>query len=310
MTYEKKLVAIGRSRFLYDSIKYLVGRGFQFKAIITEEAYEEYDVKAQDFEALAAEIGATIFVTKNVMQEELFNLLHEYGIRLAVSVNWKYTLPLDFLNRFECGILNFHLGNLPDYKGNATVNWSIINGEDHIYGNIHRMEAELDVGDVLSRKSIPITSETYVGDILKQAEKEAPALFEIAIETAMSQPGFYMVKGLKQGLRCYPRLPEDNQINWQESIETICRLIRASSRPYQGAFSNLDGKKVIIWKANKLIPTEKYLAIPGHVVALNKDTNTVWVACRDGFLEVLEIEVDGRVMAPFDYIKSIRTRFK
>ena len=39
------LVAIGRSRYLYDGITYLLARGYAFKAIVTDDAYDEYDVK-------------------------------------------------------------------------------------------------------------------------------------------------------------------------------------------------------------------------------------------------------------------------
>ena len=43
MNNEKKLIAIGRSRFLCDSIKYLAAQGIEFKAIVIDEVYEEYD---------------------------------------------------------------------------------------------------------------------------------------------------------------------------------------------------------------------------------------------------------------------------
>lgn len=310
MNYEKKLIAIGRSRFLFDSIKYLVGRGFEFKAIVTDEAYDEYDIKHRDFEDLASEIGAACYITKNVMQDDILSLLKEYDIRVAISVNWKYTIPQEFLDHFKYGILNFHLGTLPDYKGNATPNWSIINGEDHIFGNIHRMERELDVGDVLSRKAIPITPQTYINDILKQAEKDVPMLYEEALENAITKPDFYVLRGSLQGLRCYPRLPEDSQINWQDNLETIHRLIRASAKPFGGAFSYLNGQKVVIWKADKINPEERYLAIPGHVINVDRVSKKVRVACIDGYLEIIEIEVDGRLIPPTDIIKSIRARFK
>ena len=58
MSDSKNIIAIGRSRYLYDGIKYLVSKGFVFKAIVTEEAYEEYDIKHNDFELLAKDIGA------------------------------------------------------------------------------------------------------------------------------------------------------------------------------------------------------------------------------------------------------------
>lgn len=304
------LIAIGRSRYLYDGIKYLLSKGYSFKAIVTEEAYEEYDIKHGDFECLAKECGAGFFMVKSVNNEELIKIVRENKIRVAISVNWKYTIPKSFLDLFECGILNFHLGNLPDYKGNATVNWTIINGESYINGNIHKMDPELDAGDVVARKAIPITSETYIAEVLKQAEADVPALYEEAIQKVLTDPNSYEVKGTVRGSRCYPRLPEDSQINWYQTAEDVCRLVRASSHPYKGAFSYLNDEKITIWKARAVMPQDKFFAIPGHVVALNKASNSIMVACTDGLLEVQEVERNGEVVAPTSFVKSIRVRFK
>ncbi|HEX3079853.1 MAG TPA: formyltransferase family protein, partial [Puia sp.] len=202
------------------------------------------------------------------------------------------------------------LGNLPDYKGNATVNWSIINGEDKIYGNIHKMDPELDAGDVISRKAIPITDQTYIADILKQAVQDVPLLYEEALLKVFKEPDAFEVKGSLKGLRCFPRLPEDSQINWNESARNISRLVRASASPYNGAFSFLHGEKIIIWKAEEFDYGEKFLAVAGHVVGIQKDKKTIRVACGEGMLEIIEIEYKGTRMAPTDIIKSIRIRFK
>jgi methionyl-tRNA formyltransferase len=310
MTKSKNIIAIGRSRYLYDGIRYLISRGFTFKAIVTEEAYEEYDIKHSDFEKLASETGAAFFMIKSLTNEDLIRIVRENNIRAAISVNWKYTIPKSFLNLFECGILNFHLGNLPDYKGNATVNWSIINGEDKIYGNIHKMDPELDAGDVIARKAIPITDQTYIADILKQAVQDVPILYEEALLMVFEKPDAFVVRGSLKGLRCFPRLPEDSQINWNESAQNISRLIRASSEPYQGAFSFLNGEKITIWKASEYNYREKFLAVAGHVVGIQKDTKSIRVSCGEGMLEIIEIECKGVRMAPAELIKSIRIRFK
>ncbi|MBS1917400.1 MAG: hypothetical protein JST87_14065 [Bacteroidetes bacterium] len=310
MSEGKNLIAIGRSRYLYDGIKHLLEKGFRFKAIITEEAYEEYDIKHQDFAELAEKNGAKFIMTKTLRFDDIAGIVQANKIRAAISANWKYTISKKVLDLFECGILNFHLGNLPDYKGNATVNWTIINGEDHINGNIHKMDPELDAGDIISRKAISITPSTYIADIIRQAEADAPALYEEAVNKVLKDPKAHVVKGSVHGLRCYPRLPEDSQINWSEPVENISRLIRASSHPYRGAFSFLNNEKIILWKASVIEAKEKYLAIPGHVVAVQKDKGTIWVACTNGFLEVSEIEYGTNVVPAAEYIKSIRSRFK
>ncbi len=310
MNSKNNIIAIGRSRYLYDGIKHLVLKGIVCKAIVTEEAYEEYDIKHKDFEMLAKEIGAQFFMMKSLNSTDLIQIVEENKIRAAISVNWKYTIPKSFLDLFECGILNFHLGNLPDYKGNATVNWTIINGENKIYGNIHKMDPELDAGDVISRKAIPITEKTYIADILKQAAKDVPLLYEEALKKVFKKPDAFEVKGSVHGLRCYPRLPEDSQIDWNETARKISRLVRASSEPYNGAYSFLNGEKIIIWKARLFKNKEKFLAIPGHVVGIQKDKKTIHVACGEGMLEIQEIEYKGNKMAPAELIKSIRVRFK
>ena len=64
MSKVNQIIAIGRSRYLYDGIKYLFTKGFLFKAIVTEEAYEEYDIKHTDFEDLSKEISARFFMMK------------------------------------------------------------------------------------------------------------------------------------------------------------------------------------------------------------------------------------------------------
>jgi len=65
----------------------------------------------------------------------------------------------------------------------------------------------------------------------------------------------------------------------------------------------MNDEKIVIWKAKAVMPADRFFAIPGHVVALNKANNSVMVACTDGLLEVQEIEKNGEVMAPTALIK-------
>lgn len=164
----KNIIAFGRSGYLFNSIKYLSGKGYQIKAIITDESYKEYNVLADDFHALSQEIGSAFFLSKTLDKKEILDIISDNNIQVAISANWQYKIPGRILDLFTIGILNFHLGNLPDYKGNATVNWTIINNEKHIFGNIHKMDPILDAGDVISRKKILINADTYIQDIINE----------------------------------------------------------------------------------------------------------------------------------------------
>ena len=78
------------------------------------------------------------------------------------------------------------------------------------------------------------------------------SLYEEALKKVFKNPDAFEVKGSLQAFVVIPRLPEDSQINWNETAEIISRLVRASSAPYNGAYSFLNGEKIIIWKASVL----------------------------------------------------------
>lgn len=301
-------IAIGRSRYLFDTINYLVNNGLTCIAIITGERNDEYNVSVDDFSELASKIKAQFFNISNLERDEIIELIKSNKVKIAISVNWKFQINESFINLFELGILNLHLGNLPDYKGNATVNWSIVNGENHIYANIHKMVKEIDEGDIIARRKIEINNKTYVGDVLDESLKVAPQLFYKSISKLMENSSYFLEKGNANGLRCFPRLPQDGEIDWNQSADNISKLIRASSKPYPGAFTFFNGKKIIIWKAKVAKWDNPFLAINGHIIRLDKIEKSIYVSCKDGVLKLTDIEIDGERKLPTDIFKSVRLR--
>ena len=110
-----------------------------------------------------------------------------------------------------------------------------------------------------------------------------------------------------EALRCYPRKPEDGKIIWEKDCEDVLRLINASSEPYQGAFSYLNEKKIIILRAEILKSNEVFCAIPGQITAICKDS--VNVACGRGKIKINKIKYENKEMNPSELINSVRMRF-
>jgi len=300
------MIAIGRSSLLYNSIKVLSEHGIKFDCIITDDAYPEYKVGVEDFRDLAHEIGAKFLQTKKLDETTITGMNSD----IAISVNWKYQLSEPFLACFNMGILNLHLGNLPDYKGNATVNWSILNGESHIYANIHKMVKALDAGDIIAKEKIEIADNTHIGDVLSKAEEIAPSLFLTAIQKLKENKSYLLEKGSIKGIRCYPRIETDHQIDWKSPILNIDRLIRATSKPFGGAFSFLEDQRICILDAEMIYPSSGFYASPGQIVHINKVNMTVDIAGLDGFIRIKSVNVDGKECQAAEIIRSIRKRFR
>ncbi|GAB3443468.1 formyltransferase family protein [Phycicoccus ginsengisoli] len=309
MTTPEPIVAIGRSRLLHDSVEHLAGAGHRVAAIVTAPASAEYDVGPEEFAALAQRLGCEfVLVERGGLPPEVVGALERHRVRVGISVNWQYVLPGHVLDAFPLGLLNLHLGNLPDYKGNATVNWAILRGEKSICADVHKMAVELDAGDVIARSLIPIDDTTYVGDVLARAAQLAPGLFRQALENLARDPAHCVVPGSPEGLRCFPRLPEDGLLDWTRSAVDVARLVRASSRPYPGAFTFLGGRRVTVWRA-AVSGRSDLLAVPGHVLGPGSTSSSLLVACGEGALELQEVAVDGHAVEPSTLTRSIRARF-
>lgn len=304
------MIAIGRSRILYDSLIFLIQNNVKISAIVTDRAYDEYDIKEKDFEELAAKNDIKFFLTSKPQSNvELINIINELDLKIAISVNWKFKLPKSFLDLFCVGILNLHIGELPDYKGNATPNWAIINDLKITYACVHKMSYELDAGDVISREPIIINNEDYICDLWEKTIRVAPMLYLDAINKLKIDRLYFLIKGSGHGIRCYPRLPEDSKIDWNLSTREIYNLVRASSKPYSGAYCIYNSKILKIWKCKEFYPNNKFYAIPGHVVALNLD-GSVSISTKDGFIILTEISYDGveYFMNISNLLNSIRLR--
>ncbi len=304
-----KIAVIGRTEILYDTIEKLLENNHDIRLIITSVEAPEYTKTSKDFEELANEIGAKYIYTNKL--DEFKEEIKKADCEIAISLNYSSIISQDVIDLFTFGVLNAHGGDLPRYRGNACQAWAILNGEEKIGLCIHSMiGGEIDSGNIIARKYIPISINTKISDIYKKVQNLTPDLFLEAINK-LSENKYYILetqsKDPKDALRCYPRIPEDGRIDWNKSNIEILRLINASNKPYSGAYCNFDDKKLIIWDAELFEDSEIYLAEVGQVANIEEDGSIV-VISGNGKLKIKEIEYDNFIGSPNVKIKSIRKR--
>ena len=230
------------------------------------------------------------------------HILRSSGAQVGVSINWPVLLGEALCTSFEYGIINAHAGDLPRYRGNACPNWAIINNESNVGLCLHLMEANsLDSGPILMKKYYKLTQHTYIGDIYEWMGTMIPLMFSDLVDNIQDpKKGLELQQqSLHPGdwLRCYPRRPEDSKIDWQRDADYIHRLIRASSHPFQGAFTFLEGQqRLTVWRADIFQHTGEFLAMPGQVLQ-KIDTHLV-IACGSGSLILTEYYLEANEMHP------------
>jgi len=306
-----RFAALGRTKWLYDSIRAAVEAGHQVVLIGTCPAAPHYFVKEDDFAQLAEEFRCPFFCGPVLNCPEYFRMIRESKAQVAISVNWLTLIDQRVLNQFEYGIINAHAGDLPRYQGNATANWAILAGEEKVVLTLHRMTEDLDAGPILLQREFPLTPRTYIGDVFKFMEENIPSMFvevldgltagSIVLKEQPSEPAL--------SLRCFPRLPRDGRIDWTQSAEEIARLVRAVAEPFDGAYSFIATRKITIWRAREEKLPYSWLGIPGQVAEIRRNTGEVAVLTGNGILVLEEVQMfGGERCRAVDVIRSVRTR--
>lgn len=273
---------LGRTDWLLATAEALAAAGHRIAFVQTCPAEPHYTAGEADFAALAARHGAPYLSNGSIRRSDPFRAAA--GAEVCVSLNWPTLIPEAAMAAFPHGILNAHAGDLPRYRGNACPNWAILNFESHVGLTIHRMTAELDAGPWLCQTRLPIDETTYVGDIYDWLATAIPAAFVAALDR-LATDGYRPQDPAVRPLRAFPRRPEDARIDWRAPVRQVLALVRASSRPFDGAFTLLEGHETIrIFRARPYLPDFDYLAVPGQV-CLSAGGNPV-IAAGDGMAEI------------------------
>lgn len=309
-----KVLAIGRSEYLLNAIEQ-VSSQHEIVAVVTGPATAESLAKETDFSQIAQRLGAAFYCASTI-DDGLLNLCRSVGAEVAISVNWMSVIGSSFIELFPQGVLNAHCGDLPDYRGNAILNWAILRGEKKIVVSAHKMVAgELDVGDIYAQSEFDIAPEDDVGNLVSKLGNVTPELFVRALSNLAQGRRIRSYQEVKErgGFRCYPRLPVDGCVDWHASANDIDRLIKASARPYPGAYTCLveDGRirKLRLWKSRVIAEDSLDVGVPGHVLRNDRSSGETHVLTGKGVIALQEVQYEGESLArPADLFRSIRMR--
>lgn len=254
---------------LLESIQHLIRHGHELTGIYTAKAEPNYKCSEDDFRNLA-DAHAVPFSSSGILCESEESVLSQTGSEIAISINWPRRIGQTTLDLFRFGILNAHAGDIPRYRGNACLNWAILRNEPEVAVVVHQMLGDrIDEGPIYARSRFQLSTDTYIGELYDWLRTSIPRLFaETMDQLTHAETVSVLPPHPGPPLRCYPRSPSDAQINWNLPVEEIHALVRASSRPFGGAYSFLEDERVTIWRAVPLRTSAwgEFCAVPGQLI--------------------------------------------
>ncbi|MEA2018691.1 MAG: formyltransferase family protein [Campylobacterota bacterium] len=282
------------------------------------EGYDDEKMYCEELVKLAKKNNID-FTVSDVITEKIIEKMNFYKPKVIIGGGvWRSMVSKDFFDIPELGYIGLHGTALPEYRGWAGINWQIINGQKEIKTRMFRVDEGIDSGNLVCRKNgcileytIDIDNEKHLDEIfddyLDMHLKAYSDFFEALIDDDIT---FIAQDETKATYACN-RSPEDGEINWDDSTKNIFNFIRAQSKPYQGAYTFYDGKKITLWKVKPRYDYFNYVGrISGKVVTRDKNLNSVVILTNDGGIEIFDVESESKETNILKIFNSVRKRCK
>ena len=230
---------------------------------------------------IARKAGIPVRTPERIGEAEI-KFFRSLGAGLVFSFYYRKIIPDEIIKSARLGAYNMHGALLPRYRGRACVNWAVLNGESETGATLHVMTDQPDAGDIIGSEAVPIEfTDTALDVSLKVAEAArhvlARSLPALEAGTAVRRP-----QDESQATYFGRRRPEDGRIDWNKSAVEIYNLVRAVTRPFPGAFTETEGRRYYIWRAEPLGGR----AAPGRIVS----RAPLLIGTGYGLLQIIEME--------------------
>ena len=160
---------------------------------------------------------------------------------VAVVVAYGLILPQAVLDAPARGCLNIHASLLPRWRGAAPIHRAIMAGDAETGVCIMQMEAGLDTGPVLLRKTTPIGAEETTAQLHDRlSQMGAGAIVEALGCLDQLTPALQPDEGVTYAAKIDKA---EARIDWSKPAVEVDRLIRGLS-PFPGAWFELDGVRI------------------------------------------------------------------
>jgi methionyl-tRNA formyltransferase len=289
-----RLIFLGTPAFAVPSLERLVNAGHDVLLVVTQPDRplgRGLRTSMSPVKEAALRLGIPVAQPERVRRPEAVETLRSLAPDLMVVVGYGQIIPQSVIDIPPHGIVNVHASLLPQYRGAAPIQWAIANGETRTGVTTMRIDAGLDTGDILLARDTEIGPEETAVDL---SARLAALGADLLIETLGGIEAGRVVPHKQDPAQATlaPILKKENGlIDWNRPAGALHNQIRAM-QPWPGAYTAFRGQTLHIWRAR--VAEASRPAPPGRLLRLRPVT----IACGEGGLELLEMQLEGRRRMP------------
>lgn len=300
------IVFMGTPDFAVESLKKIYESGHNILAVVSQPdkpSGRNMKLMPTPVKEYAESKNIKVYQPEKIRKdEELYETLKSLKPDVIVVVAFGQILPQKILDIPKYGSVNVHGSLLPKYRGAAPIQWAIISGEKVTGITTMYMDAGMDTGDMIQKAEVKIEDDDNFGTLyekmkVKGGELIVQTLEKIAdgVAPRVKQPDdFTLAPMIEKNL---------GNIDWNNNSEDIRNLVRGLN-PIPGAYTNIEGQKMKIWRVefSNMEKTDEML--PGMVIKADKKEGLL-ISTKDGILDIAEIQLpNSKRMLAKEYLNG------
>ena len=267
-----KIILFGLTGFGSQMLQYLLDLGMDVRQIFTRrEQFQHPYFPIRSIEGIATEHTVPYSYEVPVAIAE--------GADLILSATYNRFITPEVLAAARFGAFNFHPSLLPAYRGASPTKQCLLNGETVTGMTVHMLTEDLDGGQIIAQRRLPI--EEYFDDGLLRQQLSAlqyPLLLDLLDYLDRSGEAHTPAEELEC---CYyhPFMPLRVSYSPDLSILPLSRQVRASS-PFPGLTLTVGSE------AYKVTKQLSYTT-EGFEASVSTEGKTITICGADGMLKMI-----------------------
>ena len=279
---------------------------FEVAAVLTQPdrpAGRGMQLAPSPVKQLALAHGLPVLQPASLKSKEVQKALADYAVEVMVVAAYGLILPPSVLQLPRHGCLNIHASLLPRWRGAAPVQRAILAGDVETGITIMQMDAGLDTGAIVLKKSCPITAL----DNAQTLHDKLAQLGAAAIVEALNLLRRGRLTGVPQddaqSSYAAKLSKTEAHLDWTESAAQLARAVRAY-HPFPMVHATFNATPIKIWQASV---RNDVAGKPGTVLSIEK--SGIVVACGQGALclEILQ-RANGKAMSAAQFVQGFAMR--
>ncbi len=283
-----RIVVAGATVSTYETLAALIRHGADVVGVLQLRGESSHTVTGfAKLDELASPHEIPCATFRNINDAEIVEQVRQWQPDLMFVVGLSQLVRAEMMAIPPRGCVGFHPTFLPAGRGRAPLAWLTLDAQPGA-ATFFLIDEGVDSGPIFVQETFEVSPEDYAADVGRKLVIATKVALDRWIPELLS--GVWNPRPQDEVLATYNgrRNIDDGLLDWNQSVDHVHSLIRATSNPHPGAYTWYLGRKLIVWQDE----LEKHLpwrGAVGRVLHVEPERGAL-VQVSDGLLWLTQVQ--------------------